>query len=63
MWQPIETAPKGKRILGAYTTSGGKWNAEVCAYHNRYGKFTVSSGKGFPATHWTSLPKPPGGTG
>lgn len=60
MWNPIETAPKGRRFLGAYTINGKLWALEVCGYNVEFDCCVTSVGKAFPATHWRESPPPPG---
>lgn len=62
MWQPIETAPKGRRFLGAYKTKAGLWICEVCWFNSMFNLCLTVSSKIFPATVWAELPNPPGET-
>ena len=32
-WQPIETAPKGKKVLAAYKNGLGKWRRIIARYY------------------------------
>ena len=62
-WQPIETAPKNKTVLGFQATPGDWENKMAVCWHYRlsYGpKDGVWIGEGgLMPTHWMPLPEPP----
>lgn len=58
-WQPIETAPKGERVLVYFPRTGRK-EAMIIAASNPTGSqwWAKHIGNLFP-THWMPLPEPP----
>jgi hypothetical protein len=59
-WQPIESAPKGTRVL-AYPHVNGH---VVAAFLSEHGEWLTIPGRyAFRPTHWLPLPDPPGRSG
>lgn len=58
-WQPIETAPKDRWILGWWPSSNVRDMAWICIPPNVPGQWTEGTGKPMTPTHWQPLPSPP----
>jgi hypothetical protein len=59
-WQPIETAPKGRKLLGIQSARyfvGERF--EVQAFGVDVALIDRMSGKWVACTHWHDLPEPP----
>lgn len=58
-WQPIETAPDDKKIIGAWLNAMGEWCAATVTWRCGYRGWVASDGYSREPTRWMPLPDPP----
>lgn len=68
-WQPIETAPKDKRVMLYFPKRGpvfGRWDSDAYAKtprpywsHDNERLFGITDARKNPPTHWAPQPDPP----